>query len=216
MTRTIEANHEGFCPYEISVEYPRIEATKLRSATLFNRWIRKKVLGDVARFRNLELRAEPRARKEGHHPITEGLELRYKVYYSNRRFISMRLTHRVMAEGQMHPINYYETINYDLRNNRQLHERDVFRRGYLKVFSSYARKELTEKYDLGLDWWVTKGTLPRQDNFANWNIVPDEILLSFEDYQVSSHSFGQPEFVVPYYVLKRTMQLSEVRRFVRV
>jgi hypothetical protein len=215
VTRTIEENHEGFCPYEISAEYPRIEGTRLPSTIQFNRWIKKKVLGDVARFRNLELRAEPRARKEGRRLITEGLELTYRVYYSNRQIISIRLTHRVMAAGQMHPINYYETINYDLKNNRQLREKDVFRRGYLKVFSSYARKELIEKYGLGLDWWVTKGTLPQHYNFANWNIVPDGILLSFEDYQVSSHSFGQPEFIVPFSVLKKMLLVSEVRRFVR-
>ena len=121
-----------------------------------------------------------------------------------------------MAAGQMHPINYYETINYDLRNNRKLRRRDVFKRGYLKAFSSYSRKELTEKYALGLDPWVMEGTLPRQDNFANWNIVPDGILLSFEDYQVSSHSFGQPEFVVPYSVLKKTMLPNTVRRLTEI
>jgi len=65
VTRTIEENHEGFYPYEISAEYPRIEGTRLPSTIQFNRWIKKKVLGDVARFRNLELRAEPRARKAG-------------------------------------------------------------------------------------------------------------------------------------------------------
>lgn len=215
VTRTIVETHDGFCPYEISAEYPRIEGIRLPSTIQFNRWIKKKVLGDVARFRNLELRAEPRARKEGRRLITEGLELTHRVYYSNRQIISIRLTHRVMAAGQMHPINYYETINYDLKNNRQLREKDVFRRGYLKVFSSFARKELIEKYGLGLDWWVTKGTLPRHYNFASWNIVPDGILLSFEDYQVSSHSFGQPEFIVPYSVLKKMLLVRAVRRLVR-
>jgi hypothetical protein len=208
-THSVAEKHDGYSQYEISAEYP--EAISKRIAVKrFNRWIKRKVLGDVRRFRGLELRDEPRLRRLGKRSITEGLDLGFIMYYSDNRLISLRLTHGVMAAGQMHPINYYETINYDLGLGRPLRARDVFRRGYLKVFSGYSRKWLTETYEIANDNWFMEGTAPRAANFPNWNIVPGGVLISFEDYQVSSHSFGQPELMVPYSVLNRSVRKRDL------
>jgi hypothetical protein len=134
------------------------------------------------------------------------------MYYSDDDLISFRLTHSVMAAGQMHPIAYYETINYDLRKGRPLRAYDIFKRGYLKTLSDYSRKSLRETYDLSAEDWLMEGTAPRARNFPDWNIVPDGILISFEDYQVGSHSFGQPELIVPYSVLKRSLRGTKLIR----
>lgn len=211
---SISEKHEGFCPYELSAEYPEA-LSKQAQVKRFNKWIKRKVLADVKRFRWLELSAEPRAKKEGKKGLTEGLELTYEVYFSNGRFISLRLTHRVMAAGQMHPINYYETINYDLMRGRPLLARDVFRRGYLKVLSSYSRKYLNDTYEISHDDWLNEGTAPRLRNFPNWNLVPDGVLVSFEDYQVSSHSFGQPELIVPYSEFRKVLGSRVIRQLVK-
>jgi hypothetical protein len=204
-THSISEKHEGYCPYEISAEYPEAISRK-PAVKKFNKWIKRKILADVKRFRWLELRAEPRAKKEGRKSLTEGLGLFFEIYFANERLISLRLTHQVMAAGQMHPIDYYETINYDLRKQRSLVARDVFRRGYLKVFSSYSRKYLTDTYEISNDDWLNEGTRARRYNFENWTLVPDGVLISFEDYQVSSHSFGQPELIIPYSRLRRVLR----------
>ena len=210
-THSISETHEGYCPYEISADYPEALGTR-RGVKRFNRWIKRKILADVARFRWLELRAEPRARKKGQKLLTEGLELSFDVYSANRELISLRLTHSVMASGQMHPIAYYETINYDLQKGRPLTANDVFRRGYLNVFSRYSRKFLTDNYEIAINDWLNEGTRPWVVNFENWNLVPAGVLLSFEDYQVNSHSFGQPELIVPYSELHKVIRRSVVRR----
>lgn len=203
-TLSVSEKHDGYCPYQLSAEYPRL-ASSNKNVKEFNRWIKRKILRDVARFRRLELNAEPGARKEGKRLITEGLELTFEIYYANDRLISLRLTHDVMAAGQMHPIAYYETINYDLDKHRPLRARDVFRRGYLPAFSSYSRKWLQDTYEIFDKELLMEGTQARVENFPNWNIVPDGILISFEDYQVGSHSFGQPELIVPYSFLSRLL-----------
>jgi hypothetical protein len=59
---------------------------------------------------------------------------------------------------------------------------------------------------------IYEGTEPVVDNFENRNIVPDGVLLSFEDYQVGPHSFGQPEFVVPFSALRGSVQQSRLKR----
>ncbi|HKR58162.1 MAG TPA: RsiV family protein [Pyrinomonadaceae bacterium] len=204
-THSISEKHDGYCPYELSAEYPEAASNNI-AVKRFNRWIKRKVLSDVARFRRLELRAEPRARRLGKPSITEGLELTFRMYYSDKWLISFRLTHSVMAAGHMHPIDYYETINYDLRQGRPLRAGDLFKRGYLKAFSEFSRKWLSETYEIPNENWFREGTAPRTRNFPNWNVVPDGILISFEDYQVSSHNFGQPELIVPYPKLKRALR----------
>lgn len=197
--------------YDLKVEYPQISSGK-REARRFNRWIKNTVLGYTNEFRKLA-DAEQR-RKHKQKPVLWGLDLSYVVYYSNQRLISLRLTHSLMAAAQMHPIAYYETINFDLKKGRPLRAKDVFKRGYLKSFSTYSRKHLMDHYAIGNERWLDGGTEPRVKNFTNWNIVPDGVLLSFEDYQVSSHSFGQPEFVVPFSAMNGTIQPNVLRTLV--
>ena len=174
------------------------------------------MLADTQRFKRLEQRAEARDRKRKLEParITEGLEIWFDVYYADENLISLRLTHSVMALGQMHPIDYYETINYDLQRGRTLKQQEIFKRGYLKIFSRYSRSFIRNAYDLTgtTDDWLNEGTKPRQTNFPNWNIVPDGVLVAFEDYQIGSHSFGQLELIVPYAELKGVLRPN---RFIR-
>lgn len=197
--------------YDLNAEYPQLASDKPESRR-FNKWIKNKVLGHANEFKRLA-DAEQR-RKHKRKPQLWGLGLSYIVYYSNEHLISLRLTHSMMAAGQMHPIAYYETINFDLKKGRQLRAKDIFKRGYLKSFSSYSRKHLMDHYAIVNDGWLKGGTEPTVDNFTNWNLVPDGVLLSFEDYQVGPHSFGQPEFVVPFSAMRDTIRQNVLRTLV--
>lgn len=209
ITRSIKRSRNGTRSYEISVDYPEIKE-RTPQILRFNRWMKRKILADVHRFRGLEERAEVRDRKRKLEPapITEGLEIWFDIYYADQNLVSMRLTHSVMALGQMHPIDYYETINYDLQRGRALNRHDIFKTGYLKVFSQYSRSFVRNTYDLTgtTDDWLNEGTEPKPTNFPNWIIVPDGILIAFEDYQIGSHSFGQLELIIPYTELKGVLR----------
>lgn len=209
ITRSINRAHKGIRSYEIFVEYPEIKQ-RTHNTLKFNRWMRRKTLGYVHEFKSLEERAEVLDRNKKLEPasITEGLKIWSDVYYADERIISLRLTHSVMALGQMHPINYYETINYDLQRGRILNRSDIFKKGYLKIFSRYSRAFVRENYDLTgtTEEWLKEGTEAKQSNFANWNIVPDGILIAFEDYQIASHSFGQLELIIPYSKLRAVLK----------
>jgi len=194
--------------YDLSASYPHLDSRK-PEARQFNRWIRHKVLRYVRQFRT---RADAEQRNKRALQQLWGLELSYDVCYSNERFISLRLSRVLMETGNMHPINYYETINYDLRQGRQLRTLDIFKRGYLKSFSTYSRKYLREHYVITDEDSFNRGTKPNSDNFVDWNIVPDGVLLSFEDYQVGPHSFGQPEFVVPSASLHGVVRQDTLRK----
>ena len=208
-SRSIERSHNGIRSYEISVEYPQI-IERTPQTVRFNRWIRNKIRGYVKEFESLEQNAEKHDRRKKLPPahITEALKIWFRVYYSDEHLVSLRLTHSVMALGQMHPINYYETINYDFRSARPLSESEIFKKSYLRVFSAYSRTFVRENYrrDHTEDMTLSEGTEPKRRNFPNWNIVPDGILIDFEDYQIGPHSFGQLELIIPYSELKRVLK----------
>lgn len=82
----------------------------------------------------------------------------------------------------------------------------------MKHLSDYSRKYLTDRYEISDKAWLDNGTKPKVDNFLNWNIVPDGVLLSFEDYQVGPHSFGQPEFVAPFNELGGTVRQNTLEK----
>jgi uncharacterized protein DUF3298 len=207
--RSIKRDHKGIRSYEISVGYPQIKECTPRTLK-FNRWIKRKIIGYVREFARLEQDAEydDRRRKLKPVSISEGLEIWFDVYYADGHLVSMRLTHSVMALGQMHPIAYYETINYDLRRGRELKHYDIFKRGYLKKFSTYCRTFVRENYQVSepVNEWLQRGTEAKRSNFPNWNIVPDGILIAFEDYQIGPHSFGQLELIIPYSELKAVLR----------
>jgi hypothetical protein len=209
VTQSINKTHNGIRAYEISVDYPEIKERTFQ-AERFNHWMRRKMVAEVKRFERLERSAEAHDRKKklDPAPISEGLKIWVDLYYAEKRFISLRLTYSVMALGQTHPIDYYETINYDLQRGRVLKQQDIFKQGYLKAFSNYSRAYISNTFDLSgtNDDWLNRGTEARQKNFPNWNIVPDGILIAFEDYQIGSHSFGQVELIIPYAQLKTVLR----------
>ena len=140
--------------YDLYARYPQFDSAE-PEVRRFNHWIKRKVRGYVHEFRTLA-DAEQR-RKAKAKPQLWGLRLSYVIYYSTPRLISLRLTHEVMGAGQMHPIDYYETINFDLKRGRQLRAKDVFKRGYLKQLSTYSRKYLTDHYEIVNDSWLQGG-----------------------------------------------------------
>jgi hypothetical protein len=187
--------------YEMEVAYPQIEGLESKQAKTFNRWVEKFVLSDVAELRGLE-RAAMKKDKGKPRPIEESLEISYKVIFTNKDLISIKFTHMVMALGQPHPIYYPVPINYDLKNGKLLKLSNLFKQksNYLAVFSRYCHDELKKKY--GENGFMAEGTEPKAENYKNWNITPEGIMISFDDYQVGAHSMGQPVLTIPYSVLK--------------
>jgi len=186
--------------YEMKVLYPQIEGLESKHAKAFNMWVEKFVLSDVNDFRGLE-KAATKKDKGKTRSIEDSLDISYEVIFADKNLISIRFTHTVMASGQMHPIDYPMPVNYDLKNGRVLKLENLFKpkAQYLEAFSRFCRDELKKKYGEQL---FIEGAEPKAKNYANWNIAPEGIMISFDDYQVGPHSMGQPVLIIPYSVLK--------------
>jgi len=102
--------------------------------------------------------------------------------------------------GAAHPFHYSYSVNYDVDQARVLGLRDLFLpdTDYLEILSRYCLDDLTEQ---GVLAWE-EGALPAPENYQQWNIAPEGLLISFDEYTVAPYAAGPQSVVVPYAVLE--------------
>lgn len=102
--------------------------------------------------------------------------------------------------GAAHPFHYSYSVNYDVDQARVLGLRDLFLpdTDYLEILSRYCLDDLTEQ---GVLAWE-EGALPAPENYQQWNIAQEGLLISFDEYTVAPYAAGPQSVVVPYAVLE--------------
>lgn len=106
----------------------------------------------------------------------------FKVYY--------------YAAGAAHPGHYSYAINYDLRQGRLIELGDLFKpdAAYLAAISATCIADLKER---GVLAWED-GALPKAENYKTWNITPDGLQITFDEYQVTAYAMGPQTVIIPY------------------
>ena len=67
---------------------------------------------------------------------------------------------------------------------------------YLESIANYCIGQLSSR-NIGFDSFST-GAQPLQENYGNWNITADGLLITFDEYQVAAYAAGPQEVNVPY------------------
>lgn len=106
--------------------------------------------------------------------------------------------------------HYHRVLNYDLNTGEKITLSDLFQPGanYLAAFANYTSNDLLR--DLRNRELVMDGTAPQAENFINWNIKPQGILITFDAGQVAPPINGAYMVLVPYAELKRIMSENAV------
>jgi hypothetical protein len=102
------------------------------------------------------------------------------------------------SDGAAHPGLNSITLNYDLGQGRELALDDLFVPDslYLEVISRYCLAELQKQpYS---DSFFLDGAQPTLENYRNWNITADGLVITFDEYQVAPYAAGPQTVVVPY------------------
>ena len=153
------------------------------------------------------------APEEGEEPPPEGsmgssLDIAYEIALAQDDLISVELDVGSYYQGAAHPNSYTETINYDLKNGKQLKLSDLFKPGakYLQAIATYSIADLKKQQstqDKGLlDSQIEEGAAPSAKNYDSWKITKQGLGINFDAYQVGPYAAG-PQFVlVPYANLK--------------
>jgi hypothetical protein len=138
------------------------------------------------------------------------IDIGYDVEYADDDLISVNFGEDTFTGGA-HPNHDTFTLNYDLKQGRELKLADLFKPGskYLQTIADYALRDLKSRKDpdsgenLGLAQDIFEdGAKPTADNYRNWNVTKKGLLITFPPYQVAAYAFGPQTVIVPYSQLK--------------
>lgn len=119
----------------------------------------------------------------------------FDVYQNSATFLSVRLGLDVYFIGSAHGMEYFETINYDIKNNQFLELSDILLnlQSGLEEISKISEKQSKEKlpYEPFLE-----GISAELENYKRFNLTDSSIIFTFLPYQIASYSEGSQEIEI--------------------
>jgi hypothetical protein len=206
VAKSIKENNKKLM-YEIDATYPQFTGGNNPNLEKFNQLARMFVVKNVAGFK------KDMAPAEGEEPPPEGsmgsdLGIGYTINLAQDDLVSVQFDIGSYYQGAAHPNSHTETLNYDLKNGRQLKLADLFQPGskYLQTLSTFCladlKKQWKEKNEESVEDMLKDGTAPTAKNYESWTITRRGLGINFDSYQVAPYAAG-PQFVmVPYSALK--------------
>jgi hypothetical protein len=184
-------------PFTITSQTPQLAGSDDPRVTAFNQRISDLVEKEVDVWRQGFLQNPVP-------PMTSGsfLEVTYTLISQYDEIWSLKFDFHFYSDGAAHPGSYSMTINYDLGRGGELALGDLFLSGssYLEAISEYCIAELSKQPFF--DGAFTTGADPTLENYRNWNIMPEGLMITFDTYQVAPGAAGPQVVVVPYDRLK--------------
>jgi len=179
--------------FTITAQIPQLTGSDDPRVGVFNQLLDNVVQNEVVVFRGEFTRV----------PFVEVttnsyLEVSYELISQYDDIWSFKFYYSFYNNGAAHPGDFSHTINYDLATGRELSLGDLFAPGsnYLETISNFCLEELRKKpYS---DSFTTNGADPVLENYRNWNITPDGLMITFDTYQVAPGAAGPQIVVVPY------------------
>lgn len=186
-----ESNQEPV--FSITAQIPQLRGSDDPRVQAFNQKLDEMVQTEIAVFRQEFTRG----------PFVEVstnsyLEMTYTLVSQYDDIWSLKFFYSFYTNGAAHPGDFSHTINYDLGNGRELALGDLFLSGsnYLETISNYCINELRKQpYS---DSFTTNGADPTLENYRNWNITPQGLMITFDTYQVAPGAAGPQIIHIPF------------------
>ncbi len=133
-------------------------------------------------------------------PIGMGsyLEINFERVSPPGNLLSLKFHIDFYSDGAAHPNTYSRTATYDLEAGSFLTLDRLFLPGadYLAVIADYCLAQLRAgPFGEAL---FEDGAQPRPENYANWNVTAEGLLITFDPYQVAAYAAGPQLITVPY------------------
>jgi hypothetical protein len=180
-------------PFTITSQTPQLTGSIDARVTAFNQRLNELIAKEVNIWRESFLQNTAPT-------VTSGsfLEVTYTLLSQIGDIWSFKFDFHFYSDGAAHPGSYSMTLNYDLGQGRELALGDLFlpNSNYLEAISNYCIAELSKQP--GFDGPFAEGAQPTAENYRNWNITPDGLLITFDTYQVAPGASGPQLVTVPY------------------
>ncbi|GIU81679.1 MAG: DUF3298 domain-containing protein [Acidobacteria bacterium] len=203
--------------YRVDVQYPEIYG--VRNAQIFNNLVKGLAEQMASDFRtdaeeSWEALKADRNMMESHSFI----DLKYNITYADENVLSLFLSESRYFAGAAHPNHGTSTINFDMEKGRTFALRDLFNSpDYLDVISQYCIKKLKAKFqeeygDAEILW--EEGAKPEEENYRNWAITKNGLLIIFNPYEVAPYAAGTQEVLITYDKLKSILKKDGPIKFI--
>jgi uncharacterized protein YecT (DUF1311 family) len=183
--------------YEIEFAYPQVGIPAIDTA--IERWIKD----DAATFAGYAAEGKPPPDR------AYSGEISYEVLRNDGAMFSVLFSYYTYAGGA-HPNSNYTSFNFLLPDGASVEIGEVFTNAGIERISKLAiaslKKDLIEPNDGGDTGWIAKGAGPIGVNFENFILMPNELAIYFDAYQVAAYAVGPQEVHIP---------LSQLRAFMR-
>jgi hypothetical protein len=180
--------------YTLHAETPVLQSSDDPRVTHFNAAVAALVQEEVAAFKQ----AAPEALDT---PEGSSFDLSFAIISPPGDLVSLQFRITGYSAGAAHPYHYTRTFNYQLSTGQELTLAQLFLPGadYLKVIADYCRAELQQR--LGDDFFVD-GADPKPENYQNWNLSSEGLIITFDEYQVAPYAAGPQTVTIPYATLE--------------
>jgi hypothetical protein len=183
--------------YTIKMTHPQLENAGLQN-DIFNHLVNVKLLESVNEFRGFAEETYEEMKDIG-----TGSYYRqdYTVYRFDERFISILFSVESYIIGAAHPGTSHFVVNYDLTAQQEISIGGLFLpdSNILNVLQFYCTEELNNRYPEG---YFENGLQTIAENYRNWNLAKEGLVLTFETYQVQAGAAGPQTVLIPYYLLE--------------
>ena len=121
--------------------------------------------------------------------------------------ISVRISNEVAQAGRAHPFHSHRVVNFDLTQNKELTLSDLFKpkTNFLKTIAELSEKKLNETIGEKDRWMIKGGAEPLANNYKNWNIGKNSLLITFDEYQVAPYVYGPQAIAIPFSALENIL-----------
>jgi Protein of unknown function (DUF3298) len=180
--------------YEIKAEIPTLQGSTDIRVVNFNTKMTKLVNNEIDAFKKnvSDIPVDPNF-------AASFLEVKYTPLFHAGDIFSIKFDFSFYSSGAAHPGLYSITVNYDLAQGRELTLSDLFlpNSNYLEVLSNYCIPDL-KKQNPEIDDSFLGGAAPTPENYRNWNITTDGLMVTFDEYQVAPYAAGPQKVIMPY------------------
>jgi hypothetical protein len=179
--------------YTVKAQVPTLAGSTDPRVVQFNNEMTELTIDEIGRFRD-------NARMGYATPGSNGSSYNQKFTLTSPpgNILSIKIDVNYYVEGAAHPASLTRVANYDLEAGQDLSLDQLFKSGseYLKTLSNYCVAQLKTR-DIDFQSF-SAGADPTSQNYINWNITPDSLQITFEEYQVAPYAAGPQIVVVPY------------------
>jgi hypothetical protein len=198
-------------PFTITAQTPQLTGSNDPRVTAFNQRLNDLVSKEVDTWRQSFLQNTAPVVNNG-----SSLNVKYTLVSQIVDLWSFKFDFDFYSDGAAHPGLNSVTLNYDLAQGKELALSDLFlpNSDYLGVISNYCVNELSKQPFF--DSTFAEGAKPTPENYRNWNITPDGLMITFDEYQVAPYAAGPQTINVPYSELKSLLNpQGPLARFVQ-